>query len=118
VEAFSSAVFESRLRYTSMGFLKALADSCRGVIWFLAIAVGSAVLLECAFGVDRTATSAVGIACWYAVQFLVKQNLKRRALGEKMQMAQTAFELEAGDTTPVPDTPPGHLRRWATSRSW
>jgi hypothetical protein len=101
-----------------MGFLKALADSCRRVIWFMVIAVGSAVLLEFAFGVDRTATSVVGIACWYAVQFLVKQNLKGSALGQKMQMAQTAFELEAGDTVPAPDTPAGHLRRWATPRSW
>lgn len=43
--------------------------------------------------------------CWHAVQVLVKQNLKKRASGEKMQMAQTAFELKAGDATPVPDTP-------------
>jgi hypothetical protein len=60
----------------------------------------------------------VGMACCYAVQFLVKQNLKGSAIGQKMQMAQTAFELEAGDTVPAPDTPAGHLRRWATQRSW
>jgi hypothetical protein len=44
-----------------MGFLKARADSCRCVIWFLVIAVGTVVLWEFAFGVDPTAPSVAGI---------------------------------------------------------
>jgi hypothetical protein len=44
-----------------MGFLKALADSRRGVIWFLVMAVGTAVPWEFASGVDPTATSVVGL---------------------------------------------------------
>jgi hypothetical protein len=118
VEVSSSTGLESWLRLTSMGFLKAFADSCRGVIGFPVMAVGTAVLREFASNVDPAATSTVGLVWWYTVQFLVKQNLKRRALGEKMRMAQTAFELEARDATPIPDTPPGHLCPWATPQSW
>jgi hypothetical protein len=35
-----------------MGFLKALVDSCRGIIWFLVMAVRTALLLKFAPGVD------------------------------------------------------------------
>ena len=111
LEDFPSPAFERHLRCTSTGLLKAPADSCRGVIRFLVIVVGTAVPLEFALGVDPIAPSVVAIDYWYAVRFLAKQDIKRRTSGERMEMAQTAFELEAGDATPVPDAPPGHLRR-------
>jgi hypothetical protein len=81
------------------------------------MAVGAVVLLEVAFGVYPSGLSVVGITCWYVVQLLVKQKLKRRDLTEKMEMAQSALEGEDGSAAIVPDMPPGHLPRWVTPRS-
>jgi hypothetical protein len=67
-----------------MGFLQALADSCRGVIWFPVMAVGAAALWEFISGVDRIVASCDYVVYWYEMQFLVQQTPQGRALKEKM----------------------------------
>ena len=71
MEVSSSAVSECRLRCTSTCLLKALTGGCRGMIRFLVIAVGTAVLLDFAFGVDPTSISIVlawpvGMPCGFS----------------------------------------------------